>query len=425
MLPYLFARRYLFSPHSRSVVNLISGLSVAAIAMPVAAMIILLSVFNGFEALVRSMYSAFDAHLTVTPRQGQTFAVSELDTAALRRIGRAGGVADDGSAGGVGGVGGVGDIAALSYILEQSALLEHAGRQATATVRGVDDDYGEVFALGDAVTSGEWRVRLGDLDRLVIGQSMAYMLGIRSLADADVSVYAVRRGRFSSLLPLENYSRRTVPVGGAFSLDLETEKQYVLAPLRLAQELFDYPGRASSLVLRLSPGVDPIPAKKAVEAVVGAGFQVRTRDELRASFYRIMTYEKWGIFFIALLVLLIASFSVVGALSMLVVEKRGDIDTLAALGADRSLLRAIFRCEGYLICALGALCGVVLGVGASLAQQHLGLIEIPAETFLTKSYPVQFRLSDLWAVLCAFVPVATALCSLTVRSMIKNNTCHV
>ena len=216
MLPQLFARRYLFSSQSRSVVNLISGLSVAAVAMPVAAMIILLSVFNGFESLVKSMYSAFDADLTVSPRQGQTFAQRDLDTAALARIP---------------------GVGALSFTLEQSALLEHGGRQATATIRGVDDAYGAVFQLGDAVSAGEWRVRLGDLERLVVGQSMAWMLGIRSLADADVTLYAVRRGSFSSLLPLENYTRRTEPVGGVYTLDLETERTYVLASLRLAQEL--------------------------------------------------------------------------------------------------------------------------------------------------------------------------------------------
>ena len=387
MLPQFFARRYLFSPKSRSVVNLISGLSVVAVAMPVAAMIILLSVFNGFESLVKSMCSAFDADLTVTPRQGQTFAADAVDTAAVARI--------DG-------------VEAFSFILEQSALLEHAGRQATATVRGVDDAYGEVFPLAEAIPSGEFRVRLGDLERLVMGQSMAYMLGVRTLADADVNVYAVRRGSFSSLLPFDNYTRRTVPLGGVYSLDLETERTYVLASLRLAQELFSHPGRVSGLVVRLREGAD--------------AERVRTRYELRASFYRIMTYEKWGIFFISLLVLLVASFSVVGALAMLIVDKRRDIATLRALGADTSLVRAVFRSEGLLICGLGALFGVVLGVGASLVQQHFGLIGIPAETFLTKSYPVEFRFGDLVVVLAAFGLVAYVISNITVRSMVKHNT---
>lgn len=401
MLPQFFARRYLFSPKSRSVVNLISGLSVVAVAMPVAAMIILLSVFNGFESLVKSMCSAFDADLTVTPRQGQTFAADAVDTAAVARI--------DG-------------VEAFSFILEQSALLEHAGRQATATVRGVDDAYGEVFPLAEAIPSGEFRVRLGDLERLVMGQSMAYMLGVRTLADADVNVYAVRRGSFSSLLPFDNYTRRTVPLGGVYSLDLETERTYVLASLRLAQELFSNPGRVSGLVVRLREGADAERVRQALEQRLGGEYRVRTRYELRASFYRIMTYEKWGIFFISLLVLLVASFSVVGALAMLIVDKRRDIATLRALGADTSLVRAVFRSEGLLICGLGALFGVVLGVGASLVQQHFGLIGIPAETFLTKSYPVEFRFGDLVVVLAAFGLVAYVISNITVRSMVKHNT---
>lgn len=398
MLSALFARRYLFSPKSHSVINRIAGLSVAAVAMPVAAMIVLLSVFNGFEGLIRTMTTAFDPDLTVTARQGTTFPVAELDTAAIRRI--------EG-------------VGALSFVLEQGALVEHGGRQATVTVRGVDDAYDEVLPIAQTVTAGDYGVRLGDLEKLVIGQSMAYQLGIRSLADADVGVYALRRGSFSSLLPAANFLRRTVPVEGVFTLDLDTEQQYVLLSLRLAQELFSYPGRASALVVGITPGANEAAVKRAVAAVAGERFRVRTRYELKASFYDIMTYEKWGIFFISLLVLAIASFSVVGALTMLILDKKRDIATLGALGADTGFLRAVFRGEGALICTLGAAIGVVLGVGASLAQQHFGLIEIPAETFLIKSYPVEFRPGDLAAVLIAFGVVAALVSDLTVRSMIK------
>lgn len=398
MLARLFARRYFFSPHSRSVVNLISGLSVAAVAMPVAAMIILLSVFNGFESLVRSMYSLFDADLTITPRTGRTFEASSLDTAALRRLP---------------------GIEGLALQLEESVLLEAGERQATTTLRGVDEGYATLFPLGGAIVAGSGSTGAGDGGRLVMGQSMAWALGIHALAGADVTVYAVRRGSFSTLLPLENYTRRTLPVGGVFSLDLESEQNYVLAPLDAAQQLFNHPGRVSAAALRTAADADAARLRGAVAATAGDAFEVRTREELRASFYRIMTYEKWGIFLIALLVLVVASFSVVGALAMLIAEKRGEIATLRALGADTRLVRRIFRTEGLLICTAGAIAGVVLGVGACLVQQHFGLIEIPAESFLTKSYPVEFRPGDLAAVLAAFAAVALLLTGLTVRGMIK------
>ncbi len=239
------------------------------------------------------------------------------------------------------------------------------------------------------------------------------------MADADVDAYAVRRGRVPSLLPSANYTRRTVPVGGIFILDMDSEQNYVLVSLRLARELFHYPDRASALLLRLADGTTPERMKAVVAQAVGNRFDVRTRHEMRASFYRIMTYEKWGIFFISLLVLVIASFSVVGALTMLIVEKRSDIETLRALGADNRLVRSIFRSEGLLICTLGAAVGVVLGVAATLAQQHFGLIEIPADSFLTKDYPVEFRFADLAAVVAAFAAVALLLSDMTVRNAIN------
>ena len=396
----LVARRYLFSPHARSVVNLISGLSVAAVAIPVAAMIILLSVFNGFEGLIRGMYTSLDADLTLSPRKGVTFAVEAVDSAALR---------------------GVEGVEALSFILEQSALLEHEGRQATALVRGVDDNYAQVLPMSGESVRGDGRVRLGDLDRLVMGESMAYLLGIRTLADADVTLYAVRRGGFSSLLPMANYRTATLPVVGLFSLDMESEQRYLFTSLRRARELFQYPDKASSLLIRLAEGASPERVREAVGQVVGEEFEVQTREELRSSFYRIMRYEKWGIFFIALMVLCIASFSVVGALSMLIVEKRKERQTLRALGASTQQIRRIFRYEGYLICGWGALIGVGLGVALSLIQQHFGLLEIPAESFLMKSYPVEFRWEDLGAVLLSLTLVAWILARVTVHSMIKKS----
>lgn len=397
-LAHLFARRYLFSRKSHAVINLIAGVSAVAIAMPVAAMIILLSVFNGFEQLARSMNATFDADLTVLPASGQTFPAATIDTAAIGRLA---------------------GVAAYSLVAEQSVLLEHGERQAIARVRGVDDCYAEVLPIADAVTAGRYEVRRGDLDRIVLGQGMAYDLGVRSLADTRIGVYAIRRGSFSTLLPLDGYTRRTVPVTGLYTLDAETESRYALTSLRLAQELFGYHGRASGLMVRLRAGADPVATQRAVAGLAGDGFVVRTREQMNPSFYRIVAYEKWGVFFISLLVLVVASFSVVGALSMLMIDKRDDVRTLRALGADTSLVRRIFIREGLLIGSLGALIGLVLGVGCVLVQQRYGLIRIPAETFLLRSYPVLFRPTDLVLVVGAFAVVAYSISRLTVHSMIR------
>jgi len=398
MLPLLFSRRYLFSKKSHSVINIISAVSVFAVAMPVAAMIILLSVFNGFEGMVKSMTSTFDADLTATPRTGAVFAAERIDTAALRRI--------EG-------------VEAFSFVLEQSAVLGYGDRQAAVNLRGADDAYAAVMPIAGNISAGEFRVRLGDCDRAVIGQGTAYTLGVRSLAAEPLKIYALKRTNFSTLLPLEGYTRRAVGLAGIFQLDAETEQQYALTSLRLARELFDYAGKASALFIKVRHPEQLQPTREAVQAALGDEFEVRTRYELRSTFYDIMTYEKWGIFFISLLVLIIASFSVVGALTMLIIEKRDETFTLRALGADSRFIRRIFLGEGALICTLGALLGGVLGVGITLLQQHFGIVRIPAATAVLSSYPVELQAVDLVVVALAFAGVAAAVTGLTVYSMIS------
>ena len=343
MLAGWFARRYFFSKKSHSVINLIAGVSVVSVAVPVAAMIVLLSVFNGFEQLVRSMNSHFDADLTLTPREGQTFGIESLDTAALRRLP---------------------GVEAVSLALEQSALMEYRGRQAMVTVRGVADGYDRVVPVAECITAGDYAVRLGDL-------GVAYELGLRSLGESDGVLYALRRTGFSSLLPVEGYTRRQAEVAGVFAADAQTDGRYLFTSLRLAQELFSYPDRASAAVVRVARGARPAEVKRRVAEAAGGAFEVRTRDELNASFYTIMQYEKWGIFLISLLVLVIASFSIVGTVVMLVLDKRPEFVALGAMGADTRFVRRIFFFEGGLIGVLGAGAGVVLGVGLCLVQHYL------------------------------------------------------
>ncbi len=400
MLPLLFSRRYLFSKKSHSVINIISGVSVFAVAMPVAAMIILLSVFNGFEELVKQMASTFDADLTVTPREGERFPAERIDTAALACIDGLGG---------------------WSYTVEQNVLLEYRGHQAAATLRGADDRYPEVMPILGAISAGDYQVRLGDYDRAVLGQALAYSLGVRSLVGEPLKIYALRRNGFSTLIPLEGYSRREVDMAGVFQLDSEAEQQYLITSLRLARELFDLGEDATALLLRVDDPDRIETVKREVEQAVGREFEVRTRYELRRTFYDIMIYEKWGIFFISLLVLVIASFSMVGALSMLIIEKRKDVRTLRALGADTRLIRRIFIGEGVLIGSIGAAIGTVTGVTVTLVQQLFGIVEIPVESLVTRSYPVLFQVNDLLAVLGAFALVVAAVTGLTVYNMIPKN----
>ena len=399
MLTRLFARRYLFSRNARSVVNIIAGVSIFAVAVPVAAMVVLLSVFNGFESLVRLTASAFDADITVEAARGGSFEIERLRGTGTERA--------EG-------------VAALSYAVEQGALLVHGGRQTTATVRGVDEAYADVMPVGETIVAGRYEVQLGeDVNRLIPGSGVAAALGVHAFAFDNVEVYALKRGSFSTLLPMSGINRASLPVAGIFALDADTDSGNALTSLRAAQRLFDLEGRATSLMIRVADGRDRDRVAREVQRKVGGDFRVQTREERNATFYNLMRYEKWGIFFISLMVLVIASFSIAGTLAMLMVEKRDDMATLRALGADTALLRRIFTAEGLLVCGIGGLGGLAAGIALALVQQHFGIIAMPAGTFLVDRYPVELHGEDIAAVAAAFTAVAWAVSSVTVRSMLR------
>ena len=397
-LSQLFARRYLFSAKSHSVINVISAVSVVAVGVPVAAMIILMSVFNGFAGLVDGMQSAFDADLEVRPREGKTFMTDALPTDSIRSI--------EG-------------VRGASFALEQSALAEYGGRQVVITVRGVDDNYTDVLPMTDYVQTGEFELRLGEIEQACVGSSVAYRLGVRTFLDTPLNLYSPRRGEISTLLPIDAYTHRRTWPSGVFMISGDVDDGYILTTIELAQSLFDYDGRASQLLVDVRDEASLERTRDAVQTAVGDDFKVVTRLEQQAALYRIMKYEKWGIFFISLLVLIIASFSIVGSLAMLIIDKRDNITTLRAIGARTEFVRSIFTGQGALIGLLGAAIGLVLGVGVCWAQQHFGLIEMPGTTFVVRYYPVEMKLTDILLIIAAMAIVTMAITQLTVRTMIR------
>lgn len=397
-LSQLFARRYLFSAKSHSVINVISAVSVVAVGVPVAAMIILMSVFNGFAGLVDGMQSAFDADLEVRPREGKTFMTDALPTDSIRSI--------EG-------------VRGASFALEQSALAEYGGRQVVITVRGVDDNYTDVLPMTDYVQTGEFELRLGEIEQACVGSSVAYRLGVRTFLDTPLNLYSPRRGEISTLLPIDAYTHRRTWPSGVFMISGDVDDGYILTTIELAQSLFDYDGRASQLLVDVRDEASLERTRDAVQTAVGDDFKVVTRLEQQAALYRIMKYEKWGIFFISLLVLIIASFSIVGSLAMLIIDKRDNITTLRAIGARTEFVRSIFTGQGALIGLLGAAIGLVLGVGICWAQQHFGLIEMPGTTFVVRYYPVEMKLTDILLIIAAMAIVTMAITQLTVRTMIR------
>jgi lipoprotein-releasing system permease protein len=394
-LPAWFARRFLFSPKSHSVINIISRVSMVAVGVPVAAMVILVSVFNGIDRLVRGLYNNFDPDLLITPIEGKVFAPDSLDVQSILAL--------EG-------------VAATSFMLEESALVEYRGRQATATLRGVDTTFHNVVPVENMIAVGRW-----DADAATVGQGVAYSMGMSLVLTDGIKFYVPRRGSYSSLLPINSFSTAEIPVEGVFALDAETDGQYVLVPLRFAQRLFDYEGRVSALMIRFAEGAPTGRLQKEVTAIAGGNFKVLTRYQQKTSMYRIMQYEKWGVFFIGLLVLVIASFSIVGSLLMLIIDKRAGIRTLGAMGAPLRMVRGIFIHQGMMIGLAGAVGGLVLGVVVCGVQQIWGVVPMPAATFLVDSYPVLMKPLDIAAICAAFVGVIYIITIFTVRGAINKN----
>ena len=396
-LPLFFARHYLFSKKSHSVINIVSGVSAFSVAIPVMAMVILLSVFNGFEGLIKSMYRSFDPDIRITPVRGKVFPIDSLPRERFLAID------------------GVRDAA---YALEDNAVFEYRDRQAFGTMCGVDSLYRQVVPLDSLRTEGVFQLQFGDFPEAYVGQGMAYALGIRVNLNSPISVYVPRRGRVSPLLPYSFYKKQNIFPSGVFALEAEVDGKYVIVPLHFAQELLDYPGQASSVAIRLEADASPQRVQQQIGQWLGDDYKIQSRYQQKESFYRIMMYEKWGIYFIILLVLVIASFSLIGSLVMLIIEKRTDSQTLVTMGADTKLLRKIFVAEGMLIYLIGAGGGLLLGVALALAQQHFGFLKLSGETFLIDAYPVEVHPSDLAWVIVTFVSVSYLISVLTVRAMI-------
>lgn len=398
-LPYFIAGRYLRSRKSHSVINIISGVSVAAMATPVAAMVILLSVFNGLEGMVRTLYRAVDADITIRAAEGTVFDVAAVDTAAIR--------AAEG-------------VETLSLVLEQGAMAEVGDRRTIVRLRGVARTYEDVVPVAQTIYGGTFAVGVDDSRSVVLGHRTAQELGMSRQAAGDmVTLYAINRTRFSSLLPVGGYTRRTLPVAGFYSIDDENGDVAYVA-LDVAQDMFNYEGRASSVAVKLAAGADADAVAERLQRIAGEGMEVLTRERSN-SIYRLMALEKWGVFAVALIVLVVASLTVVGTIVMIMIDKRDDAATLRMMGANRATVRDIFVGEGHLLAGVSLVLGVAAGVGLTLLQQTVGLVRLQTATLMVDIYPVELHAADVLLTAAAYIVVAHVVTRLTVGAMLKDN----
>ena len=369
-------------------------------AIPVAAIILLLSIFNGLERMALENLKSVDSDLSITPREGTTFRVEELPSALL----------DD-----------LADVEQYSFILEQSALAQIGDNRAVVQLRGVDEKYTSVVPVADNILVGEFKTLVEQDDYVVAAHGvMQDLSSLRSTAIGEsMQLYAINRTRISTLLPVGGYTRRELPIAGIYSID-EDNRSLVITSLSAAQSLFNYADRASAVEIRLREGASPARLAEQLQAAVGEHFEVRTREE-RNSIYRLMALEKWGVFCIAVLVMIVASLSIVGTLVMVIIDKRDDVRTLRTMGARRDFVRDIFTAEGLLMALLSLVMGLVLGAGLALLQQHFGFVGIDAQTLQVNAYPVEVHLQDILLTVAAYAAVSYIVVKLTVRALMRDN----
>ncbi|MBR2423840.1 MAG: ABC transporter permease [Tidjanibacter sp.] len=403
-LPLLFARRYLRSRKSFSVINTTTTVSSVALGVAVAAMVVLMSVVNGFNSLLNTIHDTTEADLVITPARGATFPAEELPRGSVESV--------EG-------------VAACSYYLEESVMAEYDGRQMPATLRGVDEHYTQVVPLADSgmVWYGGWQLVHGERRKAVVGFDLDNLFAdgysVRNAAlHGKLSVHALRRENISSLLPIS--AIRTVEVGHAGTLsDAATELTgHLFVSLDVAEELLSAKGRASAVAIRLTPGAKMARVQKELQRAVGEGFVVENRYQRNEVLYKAMRVEKVAIFTILLLVTLIAAVSVIGSLVMLVIEKRNDTATLYAIGARHSFVREVFTLEGVLIGLRGAFWGMIGGLAVCFAQMQWGLVKMPGSTFLVENYPVEVHWGDVVVIMMAVLAVNYVITKLTVRRMV-------
>ena len=394
MLWSRFALRYMFSPKSHSVINIIAWVSLVAVAVPTAAMIILLAMFNGLTDSIEELNTAVDADIEVVVKRGQTFNKEAINLDSLREI--------------------EGVVCATPYI-EQSVMASATGRQYPIRIRGVEPSYFDVMTLENFVARGSLdALTTGDM---ILGASLASSLGTYGIG-TEIELYALNRKQLSTLLPTSGISKHKTHLGAVISANNQINESVALIALDSAQELLNYANRISGIAIKIAPESNPKSIANKISTIAGEEFDILTRDRKNASVNAILRMEKFAIVLIGALIALVATFAIVGSVVMLMTEKRRDIATLYAIGASNRLIRNIFTGEGVLLSSAGTLLGAILGIGFTLIQKYWGVVKIPGGSIL-ESYPVSLSATDVVIVIAIVMTMGTAISTLTVKSRLR------
>ena len=376
LAPFI-AGRYLFARKSHNVINIISAISVIGMAVGTAALIMILSVYNGFDSLIKSMMGTVEPDLLITPSTGKVF-VPEGDAYDWIYEQE--------------------EVLNMSCVLEESVFISYDGRQGLAKAKGVDWIYEDESPLREHVADGEFRLHKGDVEMAVVGDILAYEMGISTRFLSPIELwYPSRTGRISISSPESALRSEKVFPSGIVSVNDDVDKELLIVPMETMRGLLEYDDEVSAVEIRVVEGTGRKDIKILQDEIsrrLGDGFKVKDRYQQNESLYKMMRYEKMATYLILIFVIIIIGFNIFGSLTMLIIEKEPDIRTLRSMGAGKRLIRRIFVLEGWLISLTGLAAGLVAGITLTLVQQQFGIIKMPGQ-FIVQAYPVILSWSDI------------------------------
>ena len=386
-LASFIAGRYLFAKKSHNVINIISAISAIGMAIGTAALIIILSVYNGFDSLIKSMMSNVEPDFLIVPNSGKTFVPNEEAFDLIYDLP---------------------EVKSMCCVLQEQVFISYDGKQKLAKAKGVDWIYESESTLGNCMVKGNFKLHKGDIPMAAVGVGLAYEMGIDPAFLSPIEIfYPTRTRKISMSNPAASIESVKVWPSGTFSINADTDRDLMILPIAKMQELLEYEGDViSGMEIRLTEGTSAKTARKlqkSISETLGENYIVKNRFQQNESLYKMMKYEKAAIFMILIFVVIIIAFNIFGSLSMLIIEKQDDISTLKSLGAKDSLINKIFILEGWMISLAGLAGGLLLGIGFALLQQQFGFIKMPGH-FIVQAYPVILSWSD---VLLTTVGVAT------------------
>ncbi len=400
LAPFI-AKRYLFAKKSHNVINIISAISAIGMAVGTAALIIILSVYNGFDSLIRTMMSNVEPDLMVTPSEGKVF-IPDSDVYDW--------IYDQPT------------VKNMCCVLQEQVFISYDGKQGIAKAKGVDWIYEEESPIAGHIIDGTFKLHRGDIPLAAVGSGLAYEMGINPRFLAGIEIFFPSRTRKLSLSsPLSSIEAIKVWPSCVFAINNDVDSELMILPIDEMRELLEYEDEVSAVEIRLTDEADHDELKrlqKEISMRLGPDFKVRDRFQQNESLYKMMKYEKAAIYMILIFVIIIIAFNIFGSLSMLIIEKRSDIQTLRSLGAQDGLIRNIFVLEGWMISLVGLAAGLVLGITFALLQQHFGFIKMPG-SFMVQAYPVILSWTDILLTAVSVAGIGYLIALLPVASFYK------